>query len=91
MKLSCQNKINKSKQATRVLPDIIVHQRGTDDNNLLVVEIKKEQNSSRQKDENDRNKLRAFVKPPYNYEYGLFLKLSPSGEHKAEWFDRCDR
>jgi hypothetical protein len=36
--------LQKSKQATAVFPDIIVHRRGNPDANLLVVEIKKASN-----------------------------------------------
>ena len=85
LKLSGQTEKTESTHPTRVLPDIVVHHRRTDDN-LLVVEMKKVENSSPQEDENDKKKLRAFVKAPYNYEYGLFLKLSSSGEYRAEWF-----
>ena len=85
LKLPGHTEKTDSTQATRVLPDIVVHRRVTDDN-LLVVEMKKVKNSRPQEDENDRKKLRAFVKPPYNYEYGLFLKLSSSGEYILEWF-----
>lgn len=76
----------KSDNPKNVLPDIIIHQRNTDDNNLLVIEIKKEQNSNSQDGEHDRNKLRTFLRPPYNYEYGIFLIFSPNGKYNAEWF-----
>jgi len=85
VKLSYQTKMTKSTHATRVFPDIVVHKRNSDDN-LLVVEIKKVENSSQKEDESDRKKLRAFLRPPYNYQYGLFLKISLSGEYRAEWF-----
>jgi hypothetical protein len=74
-----------SRKASTVYPDIIVHRRDTDDN-LLVVEIKKVENSSPQSDERDRDKLRAFVGRPYDYQHGLFLKLSASEEPRLEWF-----
>lgn len=43
-------------RATTVFPDIIVHVRGTDDHNLLVLEVKK----PREAIEYDERKLRAF-------------------------------
>jgi hypothetical protein len=78
-----------STKARTVYPDIIVHHRGTDDS-LLVVEIKIMENSSPQSDQEDRGKLRAFVGRPYNYQHGLFLRLSTSGEYGLEWFPRCE-
>jgi hypothetical protein len=43
-------------RATTVFPDIVVHLRGTDDHNLLVLEVKKPGESL----EYDERKLRAF-------------------------------
>jgi hypothetical protein len=54
-----------------VFPDIIIHERGTS-NNLLVVEMKK--TTSRVKNDFDYMKLEEF-KYQYGYPYALFLKL----------------
>lgn len=54
-----------------VFPDIIVHERGTR-NNLLVVEMKK--TTSKVSSDFDYMKLREF-KDQYRYPYALFLKL----------------
>jgi len=56
-----------------VAPDIVVHQRRTDINNLLVVEIKKESNT--ESEEYDSLKLELFTKPKhdnrgYGYKFG---------------------
>ena len=56
-----------------IFPDIIVHKRGTQGKNILVIEVKK--TSSSIPEIFDRNKLIAFTKDPYNYELGLFLKI----------------
>lgn len=58
-------------QARRVLPDIIVHHRGTDDN-LLVIEIKKTANQ--QPDDSDLQRLREF-KCQLGYSHALFLRF----------------
>lgn len=58
-------------EAKTVFPDIIVHERGHDDNNLLVIEIKK--SSSGLNRNYDYEKLRAFTINPYRYKHGLFL------------------
>lgn len=47
-----------------VAPDIVVHERLTDDNNLLVVEVKKA--SSRETAKYDELKLALFTKPKHN-------------------------
>ncbi|WP_434643723.1 hypothetical protein PQ692_04845 [Thermoanaerobacterium thermosaccharolyticum] len=66
-------------------PDIIVHKRGRNDQNLLVIEVKKSNN----KDDNyDILKLMIFTDKDYdlNYKYGLFIKLDK--EKELYWF--CD-
>lgn len=58
-------------EAKTVFPDIIIHKRGNDEMNLLVIEIKKI-NSGRNHIW-DIEKLRAFTSKQYRYEVGLFL------------------
>jgi hypothetical protein len=55
-----------------VVPDIIVHHRGTPDN-LLVVEVKK--SNTRLPDEEDITKLHSYRESHLRYKHGLFLKL----------------
>ncbi len=57
---------------TTVYPDIVVHQRGTNDNNWLVVEIKKDANE--QGAQQDKAKLEKFVEQ-LHYKYGLFINF----------------
>jgi len=59
-----------------VAPDIVVHQRRTDVNNLLVVEIKKRSNP--ETEEYDNLKLELFTKSKqdakgYGYEFGAWV------------------
>lgn len=76
-----------------VKPDIIIHKRGKNEQNLLVIEVKK----SNSKDDNyDRLKLMIFTDKDYglNYKYGLFIKLDKEREHnKLCWFSdgKCIR
>lgn len=69
-----------------VVPDIIVHRRGTADN-LLVVEVKK--SNSRVSDAVDLQKLAAFRESHLRYRQGLFLKLvvgaSAPGVMRLQW------
>jgi hypothetical protein len=75
-----------SLRARTVFPDIIIHCRNTT-HNLLVIEMKKDANSDRDEEEKDKNKLRAFLKPPYCYQYGLFIAFDNDGGSKLEWFE----
>ena len=61
--------------AETVYPDIIVHQRGDDDSNLLVIELKKKQSTASVSW--DKEKLRKFTDPKgeYNYSLGLLLRF----------------
>lgn len=73
-----------------VMPDIIIHKRGKnndngiEDNNLLVVEVKKTPNEKQKK--NDISKLKRFIKNrPYCYKFGAFIAFDGS---EIEWFTR---
>ena len=56
----------------RNYPDIIVHERGTNDHNILVIEAKKAVNNDH---DTDHQKLRGFTSPndDYQYEFGIHL------------------
>jgi hypothetical protein len=57
---------------SRVFPDIVVHKRGQNsDNNLLVIEVKIGRNAA---SENDMRKLRK-MKEQFSYKHALFLRL----------------
>ena len=58
-----------------IVPDIIVHQRGTDERNLLVIQIKKETN--REPRTHDVDVLRA-MKQEFAFQHALLLDL-PAG------------
>lgn len=60
----------------RVFPDIIVHKLGHDDENLLVVEVRKSANPA--PDEFDLHKL-GHIKQKMGYRQAAFLRL-PAGE-----------
>ncbi|KTA75239.1 MULTISPECIES: hypothetical protein [Aeromonas] len=58
--------------AMTVYPDVIVHRRGSNDDNLLVIEFKK--SSSRVGSGKDMTKLHAY-KTDLHYRYALFVEL----------------
>ena len=62
--------------ARTVFPDIIVHKRGPDGPNLLVIEAKKSGNQRRNNQNTDRQKLEAFKRDPgLRYEHAVFLEF----------------
>ncbi|MFQ5799221.1 MAG: hypothetical protein ACE5H0_11110 [Bacteroidota bacterium] len=75
-----------SLRARTVFPDVIIHRRDTTDN-LLVIEMKKDANSEGDEELKDKNKLQAFLTPPYSYQYGLFIAFDNVGHSRLEWFE----
>lgn len=74
--------------ASRVFPDIIVHERGHNLRNLLVIEVKKSTNALG--DEHDHAKLQALCWQ-LRYQNGLFLRVSTGpdaelGRVQHQWF-----
>ena len=67
------------RDAKTVYPDIIVHRRGNDDSNLLVIELKKLGAGGVS---HDKKKLRAFTDPQcgYNYRLGILLVFDVSNQ-----------
>jgi hypothetical protein len=69
-------------KAITVYPDIIVHKRGHNENNYLVIEVKKKEYAGikrKGKEETykgfDFRKLKAYTKQ-LNYTYGIYLELN---------------
>jgi hypothetical protein len=68
-----------------VYPDVIVHQRGSEDDNLLVIEAKKSSNST----DGDRQKIQAYLQH-LDYDFGLFVRFDTGQEfeepgYSYEW------
>ncbi|MHA1285084.1 MAG: hypothetical protein ACTSQP_21505 [Promethearchaeota archaeon] len=59
--------------ALTIYPDIIIHKRGSQEDNLLVIEVKK--SSNRRNRNLDRYKIKELKNGPYKYKYGLFLVI----------------
>ena len=60
----------------RIIPDLVIHRRRSNRNNLLVIEFKKENAESCDK-KKDRNKLMYLTNQAkeYKYNFGLFIEL----------------
>ena len=73
----------------KVIPDIVIHRRDTDDSNLLVIEIKKETNPESRAC--DRAKLRA-MREQLGYQAGVLLDVPPcrAGSERPEDEGRVD-
>ena len=63
-------------------PDFILHERGTNDNNILMIEFKKWSNVDSKGKKHDELKLKAFTSKSsaYKYQLGLFIEF----RHKRE-------
>jgi len=77
------NKVNTTDTSAKtVYPDIIIHKRGNDKNNLLIIEMKKKINS---RDKNfDLNKINGYINER-NYLNGLYLELNKDKVSDLEW------
>jgi len=75
-------------EAVTVFPDIIVHRRGNNDHNLLVIEMKKA--AALRGRDHDLNKLHAFRQQlDYAFAVHLIVGRKPDGEvvRILEWID----
>lgn len=77
----------------RIFPDLIVHERGKHEHNLLVVEFKGYWNKSNW--DKDELKLKAFtkecwhknIKEYFNYQYGIFVVLGRDKPYLVEFIN----
>ena len=74
-----------------VLPDVIVHRRGVDDSNLLIIEMKKSANRGgieRGGIEKDRRRIQAFRKE-LGYKIGALVVCKTQGQSEIsmEWYE----
>ncbi len=75
---------SEKKKSDLVIPDIIIHTRDTDEDNLLVIEIKKDGT-----DECDIKKLEKFTDQSgiFRYKLGLFIKFNLTNKPLLTWFE----
>ena len=74
---------SEQKKTDRIFPDIIIHQRNTN-KNLLVIEIK----TNNKDNPCDIRKLKLFTKigGKYVYDWGLFIKFDKNEKPSLTWF-----
>ena len=76
-------------EAKPAFPDIIIHKRGNNEDNLLVIEVKKYCGNHTEVDEKDKSKLEAFTaQNQFRYKYGIALQIPVNGKSTARlwWF-----
>ncbi|MBV4420418.1 hypothetical protein KM800_13990 [Clostridium tyrobutyricum] len=66
-------------------PDLILHNRGSNDNNILVIEAKTWWNPNTENDE-EKLELLTSQKGEYKYKYGLSIKFNTSNVNLV-WFE----
>ncbi len=86
----CANSRNKNGEAL-VVPDVIVHRRGHDGPNILVLELKKTTNPER-RGTRDRERVRAF-RAELRYSFGALIQCETQPGHKpgislSEWVQK---
>lgn len=73
-------------EAKTVYPDIIVHKRGLNGSNLLVIEAKKD--ASDEKSRGDKEKLKK-IQVEYRYSFAVFINFKTENK-EIEWLF-CDK
>jgi hypothetical protein len=70
-----------------VYPDIIVHKRGTNQNNLLILEIKKSNNDQSKGRNKDKSKLEQYTSKSKSLKYklGIFIDIEVGEKIKRSY------
>lgn len=66
-----------------IVPDIVIHRRGVDDDNLLAVEAKR----AARCEPHDEAKVRALLREPYLYRAGLLLALGITASRNESYWE----
>ncbi len=93
LNLEVENTSSDDPNGNTVFPDIIVHKRGTNKHNFLVIEVKKASNPATQNkndDFKDFKKLKAFTKE-LNYKYGIYLEFGKNEVTDVQFFEGGER
>jgi len=60
----------------RMIPDILIHERGENDNNLVAIECKKVYLNKK-----DKEKLKGYKKEPYCYKHSIAIEYKPKNKN----------
>jgi len=85
------NETKKLLNSERVFPDIIIHHRGKDEN-LVVIEAKKQFDRSSISTKKDEKKLKKFSEDPhYKYQYAFLLIISERNPTLKRYIQENDK
>ena len=78
--------VKKNQEGNPIVPDIVIHHRKDDSNNLLVIEIKT--NDDKEEIKKDINKLVLFTSKngDFGYDYGLYMYFKAPEPSIISWF-----
>ncbi len=65
--------IDENKNVKAIRPDIIIHERENNNNNLIAFEIKKNYTNR-----HDLEKIKGLLRSPYKYKYGCLISYLPT-------------
>lgn len=68
--------IDEHRNVKAIRPDIIIHERENNENNLIAFEIKKGYTNS-----HDLEKIKGLLRNPYNYQYGCLISYLPTKKY----------
>ncbi len=83
LNLPIENTDSNGTEQKTVYPDIIIHKRGDNETNFLIIEMKKKVNSSEKKF--DFKKLQAYTKE-LEYKFGVYLEIESIKLSDIRWF-----
>ncbi|MEN5408085.1 hypothetical protein [Aliarcobacter butzleri] len=76
-------------KAITVYPDIIVHKRGNNDENYIVIEIKKSTNNSPEEIDYDKRKLKEY-KSQLGYKFAIFINIATGSDFSSTQNDSIE-
>ncbi|MFW3340061.1 hypothetical protein ACN9JY_10010 [Aliarcobacter butzleri] len=80
---------NDDTKAITVYPDIIVHKRGNNDENYIVIEIKKSTNNSPEEIAYDKRKLKEY-KSQLGYKFAIFINIATGSDFSSTQNDSIE-
>jgi len=73
-----------------VFPDVIVHERGSDTRNCLVIELKLDSSTRPRTDDYDKLKAFTGAEERFQYDFGLFIEILTGNDvrlFRTKWYE----
>lgn len=87
-KLELEQKEITHSNPSRVYPDVIIHRRGDNQDNLLIIEVKKKENPEGK--EFDIQKIKEYISQT-GYQFGVYLEFDNTDISEMEWYFTPDQ